>query len=354
MTMSQTMSVPHALALATQFAARNQTAEATSLYRTILASLPNERSALLGLARLEIAGGQAAAWIERLAALPADVESKRLLGDALWAVGRLDEALACYRGLPTLRPGDGNALAQRYLDTMERVLTGFIYEDPPQDNWGPMTFSAARREAGRDWPSSAHTMIGRLRLHNLRQLTEKVLIDRIPGDFIETGVWRGGACIMLRAILAAYDVRDRRVFVADSFEGLPKPDAEKYPADAGDTHHTHQELAISMEEVRQNFGRYGLLDDLVVFLKGWFKDTLPVAPIDRLAILRLDGDMYESTMDALGNLYPKLSPGGFCIVDDGNIQNCVRAISDYRRTHGIDEPMVDIDGFGFFWRRRAS
>src|SRR5262249_7246717 len=157
-----------------------------------------------------------------------------------------------------------------------------------------------------------------------------VITHEVPGDFIETGIWRGGACIMLRAVLAAYDVTDRIVWCADSFEGLPPPDAEKYPADAGDRHHTFAPLAVSLEEVKSNFERYGLLDERVKFLKGWFKDTLPSAPIGKLALLRLDGDMYESTMDALVALYDKVVPGGAVIVDDyGAVEGCRRAVSDF-------------------------
>ena len=75
-------------------------------------------------------------------------------------------------------------------------------------------------------------------------------------------------------------------------------------------------LAVPEEEVKANFRRYGLLDDQVRFLPGWFKDTLQDAPIDRIAVLRLDGDLYESTIQALDALYPRVSPGGFCIIDD--------------------------------------
>jgi O-methyltransferase len=90
--------------------------------------------------------------------------------------------------------------------------------------------------------------------------------------------------------------------------------------------HKARELAVSLEQVKANFDRYGLLDDQVRFLKGWFRDTLPVAPIERLAVLRLDGDMYESPMDTLVNLYPKLSEGGYVIVDDyGAIPACRQA-----------------------------
>lgn len=139
-------------------------------------------------------------------------------------------------------------------------------------------------------------------MENLRSLATQVIEENVPGDFIETGVWRGGACIMMNAVLEAFEASDRLVWVADSFEGLPKPSPEKYPADEGDLHHTNRELAISIEEVKANFAAYGLLNERVRFLKGWFKDTLPNAPIEKLAILRLDGDMYESTMDALVSL----------------------------------------------------
>jgi O-methyltransferase len=124
------------------------------------------------------------------------------------------------------------------------------------------------------------------------------------------------------------------------------------PEDAGDQHWRYRELAVGVDEVRSNFARYGLLDDQVRFLEGWFADTLPSAPIERLAVLRLDGDMYASTMDALEPLYPKVSPGGFVIVDDYALPGCRRAVDEYRARDGIDEPIVDIDGMGVFWRRR--
>jgi hypothetical protein len=215
-------------------------------------------------------------------------------------------------------------------------------------------FSREQRESGEIWPIYAETMIGLKRLDNLQMCIETVIDEGVEGDFIETGVWRGGACIFMRAVLAANFVEDRKVFVADSFEGLPKPDADKFPADSGDTHYKNTYLAVSMEEVQANFRKYGLLDDNVVFLKGWFKDTLPAAPISKLAVLRLDGDMYESTMDALNNLYPKLSKGGFCIVDDYALETCHRAIDDYRTAHGIKAEIHWIDSASVYWRNDGS
>jgi O-methyltransferase len=208
------------------------------------------------------------------------------------------------------------------------------------------------RTEGRDWPREGDTMIGLARLNNLQQCVTAVLRDGIPGDLIETGVWRGGACIFMRAILKAFGDPDRVVWVADSFHGLPKPD-RRYPQDHSDSLWTHSDvLGVSVDEVKNNFTRYGLLDDRVRFLKGWFRDTLPNAPIERIAVLRLDGDMYGSTMDALQSLYPKLSSGGYVIVDDfGAMATCRQAVEDYRRAHGICEAIEGIDWTGVFWRK---
>jgi O-methyltransferase len=210
--------------------------------------------------------------------------------------------------------------------------------------------SLAQREEGEIWPIYAETMIGLKRLNNLQMCIETVIREGIKGDFIETGVWRGGACIFMRAVLAAHSIGDRKIYVADSFEGLPKPDSGKFPADSGDTHYENRYLAVSLEEVQENFRKYSLLDDSVVFLKGWFKDTLPAAPIKELAILRLDGDMYGSTIDALVNLYPKLSKGGFCIVDDYTLEGCRRAINDFRAERGIEAAITWIDAASVYWR----
>jgi O-methyltransferase len=156
----------------------------------------------------------------------------------------------------------------------------------------------------------------------------------------------------MRAILAAHDISDRQVWVADSFEGLPPPDPEKYPVDVGDPHHAYKELMISLDQVKSNFAKYGLLDNQVCFLKGWFCDTLPSASIDKLAILRLDGDLYQSTMEALVYLYPKLSRGGYVIIDDyGAIPSCRQAVHDYREANGITDEILSIDWTGVYWQR---
>ncbi len=269
---------------------------------------------------------------------------------------------------------------QMYLDLMKKTLTFYLWPEPPHPLESTFyrrpqisrviltsiakvlkkfrlrlmldrPFTQEQRENGLVWPGYADTMIGLKRLDNLQYCAETAIREGVPGDFIETGVWRGGACIFMRAILKAHGVTNRKVFVADSFEGLPKPDEEKYPADKGDRHHTHTVLAISQKEVETNFSKYDLLDHQVVFLKGWFKDTLPSAPIEKLAVLRLDGDMYGSTIEVLDNLYPKLSKGGFCIIDDYALKGCRQAVDDYRKNHGIDSPLNEVDWSGRWWRK---
>ncbi len=239
-----------------------------------------------------------------------------------------------------------DGIEARYIELLKGCLSRTLFpaEEPGVD--------PSVRHEGRDWPSHAETMIGTRRLDNLVHCVTAVLQDDVPGDLIETGVWRGGATILMRGVLAAYGVTDRTVWVADSFRGLPPPDGERYPADAGINLWEEPFLAVDADQVRANFARYGLLDEQVQLLEGWFRDTLPLAPIQRLAVMRLDGDLYESTNDALEALYPKLSPGGYVIVDDyGAIGACRDAVDGFRARAGIDDPLAEIDWTGVFWQR---
>jgi O-methyltransferase len=246
-----------------------------------------------------------------------------------------------------------NTAKDLYLDLLKKCLTDLIYADVQEkSNIHLEPFDESKRINGIDHPTYAHTMIGLKRLDNLQFCIENILANNTPGDFIETGVWRGGAVIFMRGVLKAYSDHKRFVWAADSFEGLPMPDIDRYPADEGDLHHENKFLAVSLEQVKANFEKYGLLDEQVKFLKGWFKDTLPNASIKNLALIRLDGDMYESTMDALTHLYPKLSKGGFLIVDDyGAIPSCRQAIEDYRRANFITDEIKTIDWTGVYWQR---
>ncbi len=246
--------------------------------------------------------------------------------------------------------------AELYLDLLEKVVTNLVYEDAPIPNeWFPeQEFRPENRETGTDWPSVAHTMVGLKRIRNIRTLLDQVVADGVPGDFIETGVWRGGVCIFARGYLKAHGITDRTVWLADSFEGIPDTGEDGHPMDREMAlHRCNGVLGVTADTVRENFGRYGLLDDQVRFLPGWFKDTLPTAPVERLAVLRLDGDLYESTLDALDNLYPKLSTNGFVVIDDYFIPACRKAVDEFRERHGITDEIEAIDEYSVFWRRSA-
>ena len=238
-----------------------------------------------------------------------------------------------------------HAARQRYLNLLTGCLTRELFLD--EDDVEP-----AVRAEGRDWPRTAETMVGGARLANVRHAVETVLEENVPGDPIETGVWRGGVTILMRGILEAWGDTERSVWVADSFEGLPAPNVEDYPDDEGHDLSGVETLMVGADIVRANFERYDLLDDRVRFLEGWFADTLAGAPIEQLAVLRLDGDLYESTMDALVPLYDKVAPGGFVIVDDyGAWEPCRKAVHDFRDRHGITDEIVEVDWTGVYWRK---
>lgn len=243
-----------------------------------------------------------------------------------------------------------------YLDLLKAVLTNTLNSLEPEVEEGPLFI---HRFTQHYIKSGALTMVPIARLNNVQQCAIDVIKQNVPGDFIEAGVWRGGLTIFMRAILEAYEATDRCVWVADSFEGLPTPDADKYPleakAHAGPVMtKTFDHFSCGLDEVKANFRKFNLLDDRVHFIKGWFSETLPRAPIQRLALIRLDGDYFESTMDGLINLYPKLSPGGFIIIDDYGEEEwtyCKRAVDQYRDQHNIDAPLMPVDAKCFYWQK---
>ncbi len=280
-------------------------------------------------------------------------------------------------------------IAWKYLDIMKKCLSYTLWEEPlipfeflqknnmlesaklnlPSDQLGQVIEMVEHfrrvglelavkfdpdenlRKNGGYWPYYADTMIGIKRLDNIQSCMEYVLNHQIPGDFIETGVWRGGACIFMRAVLEAYAIKDRKVYVADSFKGLPTGESGGYLQDHGDPLHSYEYLAVSKNQVQKRFYEYGLLDEQVEFIEGWFSETLPGAPITKLSLLRLDGDMYASTMDVLTCLYSKLSEGGFCIVDDYTLEGCRKAIEDFRASQGIVAPLITIDPYSVYWQK---
>jgi O-methyltransferase len=199
---------------------------------------------------------------------------------------------------------------------------------------------------------SALTMCGDKNLNLLIEAMQTVEKEKIHGDFIETGVWRGGLPIIMRAYLESIGNRERKVIVADSFQGLPDDAQDPNDQAAHLLLQPLQHLAASREQVEASLDFFGLKDEQVIFLEGWFKDTLPKLESKQLAIARLDGDYFESTWDAITVLYPKLSPGGYLIVDDYNLPlGCKHAIDEYRAANDIHEEIIEINGQSVYWRK---
>jgi hypothetical protein len=280
-----------------------------------------------------------------------------------------------------LNDGAITPLAEAYIELLKRAVLGVtagpvtVYQPAPTMPGGrltrrllnrilaseqaivarPMSVDLSRNEDGRlsvfDLPPWPLTMIGTRRLDNVEQCVRSVVEEGVPGDFIETGVWKGGTTIFMRGVLRALGISDRRVYVADSFEGVPAPDATRYPADRESVFHLWPGLAVDLATVRENFARFGLLDDQVEFVKGWFRDTLPALRGHTWAVIRLDGDLYESTMDALENLYDDLAVGGWLIIDDYEIEACRQAVTDFRASRGVTDQINAIDGYGVCWQK---
>jgi O-methyltransferase len=206
------------------------------------------------------------------------------------------------------------------------------------------------RAAGMDWPLHGLTMVGLRRLVDLQQCVESVARDGVEGDLIETGAWRGGASLLMRATLDTLGDQ-RTVWVADSFQGFPEgdaadPDAARLGA--------FDFLAVPLDEVRETFARFGC-DAGVEFVAGFFEETLPALAGRRWALIRLDGDSYEATVHSLRCLYPGLSVGGYLVVDDyGRFDGCRQAVDEFRREHGIAEPIEKVDHVCVRWRRESD
>jgi O-methyltransferase len=241
------------------------------------------------------------------------------------------------------------SLQRMYLDTCAKTLVDYYYI--PISVQTGHRFTEFDLQHGTTWPDRAVSMIGLRALKNIQVCLETILRENIAGDLVEAGVWKGGASMFMRAILRAHGEQTKKLFICDSFEGLPPPESQ-YEADHGDTHHTVKYLAVDLESVKQNFRRFGCQHPKNVFVKGWFKDTLSQLPTDQVALLRLDGDMYGSTMETLEALYDKVVPGGFILVDDYGLTGCKMAIDAFRKLRHITEPIIEVTATQkVFWRK---
>lgn len=279
---------------------------------------------------------------------------------------------------------------RRYLDLLKRSLTRYLTRDLSEDvrtykGSDAPAVQQACGEAGDDSDCEAPWHIGQgayqvegpysqkwlSGLVHLEVLLEDVLSRKIAGDWIEAGCYTGGTAVLLRAILQLEDDDEtygtneqpkpvplrrysdrggedrtagplpRRILLADSFDGIPMPRTER--GRSVDTSAEWPErYRAGQTQARSTLRRYGLLDDRIVFVPGYFNETLRSAPAERYSLIHIDADAYDSVLDALDALYPKLSVGGHVVIDDFHLPGVRAAVRDYRRRHDVTEPILPV------------
>lgn len=233
-----------------------------------------------------------------------------------------------------------------------------VLRDPARAMPAEMARLRAARRSGRlpgdgndRHPYFPYTTMGAARLAHLRKCLDAVRLERVPGDLVECGTAAGGAGVFLRGYLAAYGIADRSLWVADTFRASPPDGAGPDQRPEPSSHPVLHPVLADINAVRDGFARFELLDERVKFLQGPPATTLGRAPIEQVALLRMGDTLDGSPEDILDELYPKLSVGGFVIVEDCTTNDRGAAVDAYRKRAGIDEPVERIDAAGVCWRK---
>lgn len=209
-----------------------------------------------------------------------------------------------------------------------------------------------RRFRGNDWPGeTGHTMVGNLRIRNIKETLLDVIASNVKGDFAEFGVWRGGSCIYAAGLFEVMGITDRQVHVFDAFGTLD--------AGTGGYGASNDYLAVNKTQVKFNFWKYGLLEnDKVHFYQGLFQETAPQFKQylqengKVLAVLRIDGNFYDSYYSVLENLFDLVSENGYVIFDDIRSHPAVqKAWKDFQKSHGIDIQLTHIDDHSAYLKK---
>lgn len=234
-----------------------------------------------------------------------------------------------------------------YVDLVKRAITNFLYlgGSQEQDAFRCVThYDLEQSEWKIDPLSRPATLLTKAQLDLVEQAVMAVHRQGIAGDFMEAGIWRGGVIILMRALIRAHAMAGRQVIAADSFTGIPKNTrAVNDPVDQW-----KDRWIAPLDEVRETISRFGLLDDRVEFLVGFFEESLKSMQGRRLAVVRLDSDSYDSVETSLEYLYPLVSQGGYVIIDDWHLPGCRLAVTDYRTQLGIRDTIHEWDGNAYW------
>jgi cephalosporin hydroxylase/GT2 family glycosyltransferase len=208
----------------------------------------------------------------------------------------------------------------------------------------------AGRPAADGLAGLALTTMGRAQLERLEHAAGRVLVAGVPGDFAEVGVGGGGGGILLRAMLAAHEVPDRQVWLADSFSAsAPADGAAADHGQGGEVPPAVRRLASDLNAVRDSIAQVGLLDDRVRFLQGQPTETLADASIDALALLRIGEGSAADAGQVLEVLHPRLSPGAEVIVSGIADPDVEAAVASARDRLGITAPLERVDWNAVAW-----
>jgi hypothetical protein len=174
----------------------------------------------------------------------------------------------------------------------------------------------------------------------LVRATDYVLKAKIPGAFVECGVFRGGSTMAVMLALLEHRVVDRDFYLYDTFSGFPLPDeVDRYYDGRSAIEEWHEKkrtenesgwLVSTLEETRANVASTGYPIERMTFVKGMVEDTIPSVVPTQIAFLRLDTDFYVSTRHELIQLYDRVAPGGVLIIDDyGAFQGARKAVDEF-------------------------
>lgn len=191
-------------------------------------------------------------------------------------------------------------------------------------------------------------------------LTEHVLDRKVPGDLVECGVFAGAQVAIMAKVLMRRGAKDRVVHALDSFQGIPHAgEHDVSDIDHALFKHGRDGALVSSGisvctrgQVDAHLKEWGIDASLVRFHEGWFQNTLPLCGIGDIAFLRLDADLYESTLCCMRNLYDRVSKGGVVFADDWKMNGCKQAVFDYMAQTGTHMPdPVEVPGGGgpVFW-----
>lgn len=197
------------------------------------------------------------------------------------------------------------------------------------------------------------TEVDVIRCNHLWDVLETIHKDKVLGDLVETGVYKGGTSLIMAQANKFFKM-GKTLWCCDSFEGCPDPKETKLGAHKEELH-GKGDFSCPQDTVETNLRKFDLLDNNVKFVKGWFEDTMPSLPVNQIALLRFDGDLYSSTLDVLNNLYDKVSKGGFVIIDDYCLVACKDAVTEFLEernlTITLNPPIGTTDSCGSWWRK---